>query len=285
MKKLICNYSIIRFLPYPETEEFVNVGVLACCPQVGWMDFHIDPRKKKRISAFFPELDISMFDRGRQRVIEDLRRITEEFKNAQSNQWVMKAYSDYASDVFAELTRAREEIFRFGTVATMVTANPKQDMDALYKHYVERHFAKQRDYQETIMTERLTDLFRQRNLTHRYHKKRLGTEDYHVTIPFVEMDQGGEHALRAVKPLNLAHKEATAIREHGDVWFARMRRLRNMELMPRHMMFAVNLPPQNESKRTDAAREICKQLRDENLLVANFDDKTEVAKFAERTDI
>lgn len=34
MKKLICNYSVIRFLPYPETGEFVNVGILACCPPI-----------------------------------------------------------------------------------------------------------------------------------------------------------------------------------------------------------------------------------------------------------
>ncbi|WP_122365762.1 DUF3037 domain-containing protein, partial [Pseudomonas syringae group genomosp. 3] len=24
--KYICNYSILRFLPYPETGEFVNIG-------------------------------------------------------------------------------------------------------------------------------------------------------------------------------------------------------------------------------------------------------------------
>ncbi len=30
--KVACNYAIIRFLPYPETEEFVNVGVVLACP-------------------------------------------------------------------------------------------------------------------------------------------------------------------------------------------------------------------------------------------------------------
>jgi len=284
MKKLVCNYSIIRFLPYPETEEFVNVGVLACCPQIGWMDYHIDPRKKKRISAFFPELDIAMFDRGRQRVIEDLRRTTGEFKKAQVNQWVMKDYSDYTKDVFAELTRTREEIFRFGTVATMVTSHPKRDMEALYKYYIERHFAKQGEYQETIMVERLSILFKERSLASRYHKKRLGTDDYHVTLPFVEMADDGIHALRAVKPLNLAQEEATAIRVHGDAWLARMTRLKRMEYLPEHMLFAVRMPPRNATKRIDAAKEICEQLAHRKLLIADFENCAEVTRFAEQTN-
>lgn len=55
MKKLICNYSVIRFLPYPETREFVNIGILACCPQVGWMDYALEARKTKRVSDFSPK--------------------------------------------------------------------------------------------------------------------------------------------------------------------------------------------------------------------------------------
>jgi len=29
----VCNYAILRFRPYAETEEFVNVGVLVMCVQ------------------------------------------------------------------------------------------------------------------------------------------------------------------------------------------------------------------------------------------------------------
>lgn len=65
MKKLICNYSVIRFLPYPETREVVNIGILACCPQVGWMDYALELRKTKRISDFLPELDMNLYRAGR----------------------------------------------------------------------------------------------------------------------------------------------------------------------------------------------------------------------------
>jgi len=29
--QLVCNFSVVRFLPYPETDEFVNVGVVMAC--------------------------------------------------------------------------------------------------------------------------------------------------------------------------------------------------------------------------------------------------------------
>jgi hypothetical protein len=34
-KKLACNYAVLRFLPYPETGEFVNIGVAIGCPDKG----------------------------------------------------------------------------------------------------------------------------------------------------------------------------------------------------------------------------------------------------------
>lgn len=31
-----CNYSVIRFLPYPESGELVNIGVVVNSPQTGF---------------------------------------------------------------------------------------------------------------------------------------------------------------------------------------------------------------------------------------------------------
>ena len=75
MNKLVCNCSVIRFLPYPETGEFVNLGIVACCPQVGWMGFVVEARKTKRVSDFFPELDVEMYVAGRQRLLLELKRL------------------------------------------------------------------------------------------------------------------------------------------------------------------------------------------------------------------
>lgn len=150
MKKLICNYSVIHFLPYPETGEFVNVGILACCPQVGWMDYVPEQRKTKRISDFFPELDLQVYRAGRQHVATELDRLINVHRSADQAQWAMPTHQQYLAGIFMEIIRPREELFRFGSAATLVTVNPQADMHALFNHYVERHFAQHIENQDNV---------------------------------------------------------------------------------------------------------------------------------------
>ena len=44
MKRFACHYAIIRFLPYPETQEFANVGVVLACPESGYFGFKLEKR-------------------------------------------------------------------------------------------------------------------------------------------------------------------------------------------------------------------------------------------------
>src|SRR5512135_1840724 len=75
MKELVCNYAIARFLPYRETGEFVNIGVVLTCPQVGYSDFLFEKRKYKRVTDFFPELDVEIFKSGLQAFLLELERL------------------------------------------------------------------------------------------------------------------------------------------------------------------------------------------------------------------
>ena len=56
MKKLACRYAVVQFVPYSETGEFVNAGVVLVCPQTGYFDFRLQTRKYARVTAFFDEL-------------------------------------------------------------------------------------------------------------------------------------------------------------------------------------------------------------------------------------
>ena len=56
------NGYVVRFLPYPETEEFVNIGVVMACPETGTFDFRIETRRRERITGFFPELEAETED-------------------------------------------------------------------------------------------------------------------------------------------------------------------------------------------------------------------------------
>ena len=48
MNTMVYNYHVVRFLPYPETGEFVNVGVILFCPQLGFFDFKIETHRSRR---------------------------------------------------------------------------------------------------------------------------------------------------------------------------------------------------------------------------------------------
>ena len=283
MKKIVCNYSVVRFLPYPATQQFVNIGVLAYCPQIGWMDYMLETRKTKRIKMFFPELDIEIFNAGKHHFATELTRLVAEYRQVNFGAIVLPLQQENITGIFTEIIRPREETFRFGEPATLLTTDPAKDLYNLFNHYVERNFAKQKDYQEKIMTDRLTKTLKAKDLLNRYHNLQIGTDDYHVTIPFVERTDDDPRPLRALKPLNLNQNEATKIRDHGDGWCNKVRRLKNMDLMPHHMLFAVEQPPVNETKRVEAAQEICKMLVDQGVQVENFADEEKLTYFAEQT--
>jgi hypothetical protein len=50
----VCNYAMLRFLPHPETGEFVNVGVVANCLQPCFLHFLAEERMPARARLFFP---------------------------------------------------------------------------------------------------------------------------------------------------------------------------------------------------------------------------------------
>jgi hypothetical protein len=72
---LACNYSVVRFRPYPETGEFVNIGVVVNSPQTGFFDFRIERRKFRRIANFFPELRAEVYREGILACIDEIDRI------------------------------------------------------------------------------------------------------------------------------------------------------------------------------------------------------------------
>ena len=58
----VCNYALLRFLPYPESGEFVNVGVIMNCLRPCLFRFQIKETMSYRIKALFPEQDAGDYE-------------------------------------------------------------------------------------------------------------------------------------------------------------------------------------------------------------------------------
>lgn len=213
MNKLACRYAVVQFMPHADTEEFVNIGVVLACPQTGFFDFQLESRKYKRVTDFFDELSPEMY-RAAVRVIRgELQRVQTQLSEQLRDEvvWRTRAFFDRA-------THAREAMIRFSSPRVVLAESPQNELDRLYRHYVDRNFAT-REYAETEMAKRLGTLLKSLDLQTPFKPLRIGDDQIHATFPLVQ--QRGDEILKVIKPLNLNKAEPNAIYDHGDAWIQR----------------------------------------------------------------
>lgn len=123
--KHACNYAMLRFLPYRETGEFVNVGVLAACQQLCLIDFVAERKMPDRAKSLFPKQNEQVFEAAIEALQLEMERLKESSLDPKSLQIA-----------FDETVRIRESVFRFGEVRTILTANPQNLGEELFARYV-----------------------------------------------------------------------------------------------------------------------------------------------------
>lgn len=276
--KTVCNYAVIRFLPYPETEEFVNVGVILACPETRTVDYKLETRRRDRITGFFPELDAGVFIEGRRSFKCEMERIKDLLGNNNPGQMEFRIQEKEFQQIFNQIVKPRETIFRFSTVGTVMADDACKELEALYRYYVERQFATHEEYQETIMANRLRVQLKAKDILRFYEEKRFGDDEYGVKIPFVHQLSGQGARLKAMKPLYLDKPDTTKIIEHGDRWCMRIQRLRKMNNFPNEMLFVVQCP--KSDKKARAADEVIKELKLLDTIVVPETEDQVILNFA-----
>jgi hypothetical protein len=277
MNKFVCNYVIARFRPYRETGEFVNVGVVLLCPQVDFFGHAFERRKHKRITDFFPELDFDIFKTGLGGLLKELTRVTG--RNDETRQFVTDAEAQMRIAAFKELVRTRESLFHFSEGGIVFADDPKAKLAELFDFYIKRQFARDREYQEIIMRRRLGVFLQKVNLARFYKQdQRVGDDNYHVVLPFVHFE--GNTPRKAIKPLHMDKPMTTDIYRHGDAWVSTVRRLRQIDRLPKDFLFAVRYPGAN-SKGHAAAKDICDELQKLGTQTVPFADTDAIRRFAQ----
>ena len=273
MKPLACRYAIVQFMPYAETGEFANVGVVLACPQTGYFDFKLQTRRYARITAFFDELHRDVY-------IGAIKTMQTELERIQRMVADLPASADRADQIrgmLGALTHPREAIVRFGVVRPILTADPAAQLSHLFDHYVDRAFATH-EYIEQTITRRIQTLLDGLNLPAPFKSERLGDDQIHASFPLVQRVQG--QVVKVIKPFNLAQDEANAIYVHGDAWLQKVRRLRKRELLPKDVLFAVAPPPQADVKRFGAYQEICEEFKQIDVCMLEQQQESGILAFA-----
>lgn len=109
MNRFACQYAIIRFLPYAETGEFANVGVVLACPATGYFGARLMPtRKTSRITGFFEQLDKRIYREAMAYLKAELDRLGDLVRERGAGN------QGFVQQTFAGLIRPREALLRFG---------------------------------------------------------------------------------------------------------------------------------------------------------------------------
>ncbi|MFH2140177.1 MAG: DUF3037 domain-containing protein [Pseudomonadota bacterium] len=270
MKKFACHYAIVRFLPYPETGEFANVGVVVACPETGFFGFKLLKRKFGRVTKFFDEIgsdicsqSLSLFDR-------ELSRIGAVVKERRQN-------PDELRSLFNSLVHPREAIIRFSDTSVRLAENPDQIVENLFLFYVERNFVTQ-EYKELQLVQRVRNVVQGLKLDKPFRQRNLGDELAQASFPLVQMDN--QIAIKVIKPFFLAQSSPSKIISHGGAWVDKVQRLRKRNLLPSATLFAIDGPDENQGNRYLAYKEICDDLERLEVEVIRSTQEQRLISFA-----
>ncbi len=281
MTRIACQYAIVRFMPYVETGEFANVGILLWVPKTRYLGFKLLRKKYARITQFFDELQRGVYLKTMENFEVELHRVQNMLKNHIDNFGNNDREYGFHKGLFQELIRPRETIIRFSEQRVVLAENPDQTLVELYDYYVGRNFVT-KEYQEAILEKGVKKLLEQRNLALRYTKCRIEDHLYGVTFPFVEQDEG--NAIRVIKPLFLGQADSTAIIEHSGRWKLKVEQLRRRHLLNGPVLFPVKGPEHTGTSdvRLEAFEEARVNLAGDGVEVVLYTEQDRIINFAAR---
>lgn len=274
MNRLACQYAVIRFLPYAETGEFANVGVVLACPETGYFGTQLLSTKKTgRITGFFDKLDKQIYREAITYLQQELERVQGMVADKCARE------PRLVTQVFDQLVRPREALLRFSETRVILADDPAETLDNLFATLVEREFA-DKVYHDKLLIRGVRETLRKANLREYFQEANIGNDDLSMRVPFLHRQDG--KALLAIKPLDLAKAEARQVYEVGGPWVDRLKRFRKHGLLPDAMLMTVGLPNLQNDRARRAAHEIMDDLRTNNAVqVVAATDNAAITKFAQ----
>jgi len=269
--KQMCKYALVQFMPFVETGEFANVGVVVCAPKTNYWDFRLATHRFKRVTDFFEEMDKEVYKVAVSKFKEEME-ITKKIAHTHSANKIV--------NFFTEITRPRQALIRFSNVRTVITNDPEHELEVLYERFIHRDFVTEK-YKEQQMVTALRKQFNAEDLPVKYIEKKLKVGIREFTIPLAGETNKG---LKLIKPLAFDQKRPTQLFEHGETWFNRLKALleeNNVE--PENILLPIDAAKNIKGERKEALEEVNKLFKREKITIVSYAKKREIIEFA--TDI
>jgi hypothetical protein len=261
-----CLYSIVRFAPYAETEEFANVGILLSAPASGRMEYRLARKNLKRINRFFE--CAPLFAKAMeiaQRELEAVRAMT---AGAQESQIV---------NHFRFLTEPKESLIRFSPMRSILVNDLGTTLDELFDRYIERQGIG-RDRREETMVREIRSLFAQASIR-TFRDDTLTGELTRLHLPLVHRND----IVAAIKPMAFDQSEPSAILDHCDQWMLRFDRAEREGIIQlKNVLIPVSAPAESVSARHRKAVQMAKEsIEQRGLQLVDFQATSAIATFAQ----
>lgn len=142
---LPCNYALLRFRPYVDGGEFVNVGLVVWCEPAGYFGYCCDTRSRERVQAFFPQLEMTIFERTMTEMSAECERLRTMIVTGAA-----RPQPD-GKRLYQEFVRKREGLVTFGPEAIVMTNDPAKEKEQLIaRHLTPTHPALSRTVPDEI---------------------------------------------------------------------------------------------------------------------------------------
>lgn len=268
MKTLI-QYAVIRFMPFAETQEFANVGILVFSPKTNFINFKLAPKHFPRINQFFEDLDGKLYSYALESFDSELVRVKELSTELNT--------SDFHS-LMSEVTRPREGILTFSELGAILSSNAEETLDHLYANYVGREFKEQREYRESQMARALKkELFKHYNVNFKEQSLDIGYGKFKLPLVANEASM-----TKAIKPLSFNQNSPLQLADHGDKWVSRIKHLLNANaLLKENFLFAIEKPKNIKPDMLRAFDVVTNGMQELGVNLASYDDTNTILDFAQ----
>ena len=277
------DFSTIGFRPFPETQEFVTMGVVALDTAARQFDFVLqDARKTGRVLAMFPKAGKALYREARAKLEAELTSI----RNAVNGQGpggnvpLFPIFREKEDGLFAAITSPREGVFCFPVKGRRMAADMPAVLDALKVRFIDQDGLTAQQAVEQEMAKALRRVLRDAKILPAYNRDvKIGPDEFQVTFAFAHLLET-HRADRALRPLNFDLTTSTDIYKHGDQWISQMRRLKRLGYRPDRCLITARAPKDESDHRGEAFRQICDELIGDDFVWADEMDTDKVIDFA-----
>lgn len=269
MNQYAMRFAVIRFMPYVQTREFANIGIIITHPQSGYFDFKIEYRYS-RLSRFFRHFEPSVYKAATHAFAEELQRIRNLAAHSAPDQ--IRAMLDH-------LTRPREALIMATQPGVTLASDMEQELNRLFNYFVAHSFAKNQP--EVELTRQIQAMLKPLQTVYPFKESTIGDPSgFHASIPLVQKAENGE-ILKIIKPIYFGQKDPADIYHKSDKWIASIKRLRRSGYIDRsEILFAYEPPEHPDKAQQKALFDVLGDLEEQRIQLAHNKDDAIIRNFA-----